>query len=1134
MGAIESTMRWTPYGPAASTAHRRTKPPSDSPVSPGNSTCNLSPPSHDGYDANFAEDDDDFHHPADHHHHNHAVAGGVLMGVDAPPLYDACLVGRWDRVLAICGIDDPESPRADDSHDSEAVTEPTCLSSEGGGGFGWDDGDKARRDDEEEEEEEEDNVNENRVRRNGGRGAALQTCYADRRRNTPLHLACRRQPPPNVIKALLNHSPCEAVAARTADGLTPLHFAAYCGAGSEVVSLLVDRMRSDAAVGRAMRLTTGRDEEGQDGDENGVSDRWRAPSDDSLGHLQQSLPPTRLLDRRRRTPLHCACTGFRTPTRPAIVRKLLSVDPASATLPDERGRTPLSLLFDDYAEEVMEALEDDVTPEMARRRIDKGGELYECWKMLRVLLQAAYLGSVSEEDTDEDTDDKKTDVGASNVTVGLVGIPQDRPISSQIASHHSRSFKEVNVMDMYDQQKFSMVHAAAAVWECPPPLAKLVLKCLCGNKQSNATGDFCSAKDKKGNEDDTSEWDPNTDDPTETVEDSSDLYDPIRTPDEENMRLPLHIAVCARPQDRSGVRIKHWLSSSEASCMTRTMTAVSSLRRPSVNSIAGASSGVSVSSSLATRPGIHRQHRVYNPRFGRSRSRDGMAAFATFPQQDSFGSSHGSSRHPNSVARSGSSVSIIGGEESFLQHTMVRDVLALYTAGAAVVDNRTGKLPIVLAIENGKSWETAVGPLLDAFPKPFAGGGDGGMALPDDSKESVNHRNALLAALLSALVGPEAFVREEAIRTAGKLAKWGGVWGMADGLDMIISQWIDKAVNNSVGNAPSSPEGIIVGPGATASVDRVKTLTALLSGVAELLCNSRAGAVSDRVARQCLDVGREFLFSKDSNVREASARVVGAALDAAGDSDDASTVMREVVLNICNEESSLCSVSTANRGRDEDAIVKHGKLLACTSILSIKHGSIIMANQEICDAVINLIRRRVKDKNTVVRAAAYRAVGPVIGKSPCPADPKIAMTTSTLALKELRSDILKGTRATEQVEVQLALARGLISASKIHPSVFLCKAGMPIMDAALMLAMSTSTARPNVQKAFQIFLWVALQISRDDDYMSNDDCSRSDRMSGGLEKYIELAEGDNGGIMMTFVTRTLQKMENVDEQFLVL
>ena len=70
-----------------------------------------------------------------------------------------------------------------------------------------------------------------------------------------------------------------------------------------------------------------------------------------------------------------------------------------------------------------------------------------------------------------------------------------------------------------------------------------------------------------------------------------------------------------------------------------------------------------------------------------------------------------------------------------------------------------------------------------------------------------------------------------------------------------------------------------------------------------------------------------------------------------------------------------------------------------------------------------------KDRNTVVRAAAYRAVGPIIGKSPSPADPKVAMTTTTLAVKDLRSDILKGTRATEQIEVQLALARGLISVS---------------------------------------------------------------------------------------------------------
>lgn len=378
----------------------------------------------------------------------------------------------------------------------------------------------------------------------------------------------------------------------------------------------------------------------------------------------------------------------------------------------------------------MEALEEDVTREMAVRRTERGGELYECWKMLRVLLRAAYLGRVGEDEDENETSGEGTESGshgemhAATTTTNsnvrrLVDIPQDRPMSMNLNS----SPAEVNVMEVYDAKKFSMVHAAASVWECPPPLAKLVLKCLCG-KRHNSTGDFRKLQESYSNEDgEYSKWDPNA---TTSAENSS--YDPIRTPDEENMRLPLHIAVCACPQDRSDAKVKHWLSSSEVNSVTRGMI----VRRPSNQSLAGgASSGASVTSSLATRPGIHRQPQVYNPRFGRSRSRDGMRAFTTFPNQNSFGSSHGSHHDENSMAHTaGSSVSMMGGEESFLQHTMVRDVLALYPAGAAVVDTRTGKLPIVLAVENGKSW-AAVGPLLDAFPKPFAGDGDGGMALPD-------------------------------------------------------------------------------------------------------------------------------------------------------------------------------------------------------------------------------------------------------------------------------------------------------------------------------------------------------------------------------------------------------------------
>lgn len=43
----------------------------------------------------------------------------------------------------------------------------------------------------------------------------------------------------------------------------------------------------------------------------------------------------------------------------------------------------------------------------------------------------------------------------------------------------------------------------------------------------------------------------------------NETVDLIRQPDPETMRLPLHIAVCARPQAREGysARLKVWLSS---------------------------------------------------------------------------------------------------------------------------------------------------------------------------------------------------------------------------------------------------------------------------------------------------------------------------------------------------------------------------------------------------------------------------------------------------------------------------------------------------------------------------------------------------------------------------------------------
>ena len=144
-----------------------------------------------------------------------------------------------------------------------------------------------------------------------------EAMYTDRCRNTPLHLACRRQPSAEVVTSLLLADPM-AFQRNTIDGLTPLHFAAYCGAKTDVVEILIQE-----------------------------------------GKQQQQHP---LTDCRGRTPLHCACAGFRTSHRPAVVRLLLEAHPGSANLPDERNRTPFTLMMEDYAEEVEEALLPSISP----------------------------------------------------------------------------------------------------------------------------------------------------------------------------------------------------------------------------------------------------------------------------------------------------------------------------------------------------------------------------------------------------------------------------------------------------------------------------------------------------------------------------------------------------------------------------------------------------------------------------------------------------------------------------------------------------------------------------------------------------------------------------------------------------
>jgi len=177
--------------------------------------------------------------------------------------------------------------------------------------------------------------------------------WIDRCGNTALHLACRKQPPTEVIFALLRA--CQRTnSMQTINGMTPLHFACYCGASSDVVQVLIEANRDVVSTE----------------------------------------------DQRGRTPLHCACTGIKTPDINTVVRELLQVNPDLCYAVDTSGRSPLFLILDDYADAIEEQIH-IVTSDNSSENLSINNEANKIteehlldldgrWTSVTLLLKAAY------------------------------------------------------------------------------------------------------------------------------------------------------------------------------------------------------------------------------------------------------------------------------------------------------------------------------------------------------------------------------------------------------------------------------------------------------------------------------------------------------------------------------------------------------------------------------------------------------------------------------------------------------------------------------------------------------------------------------------------------------------------------
>jgi len=157
--------------------------------------------------------------------------------------------------------------------------------------------------------------------------------------NTALHLACSKKPPLEAVVALLREFK-QAAMMQTTTGMTPLHYACFCGASSQVIKLLIETCTKSVSI---------RDKYG-------------------------------------RTPLHCACCGQNTSFQ--IFNQLLETNPSFCCSSDSSGRTPLSLILDDYADAIEEQFKSNKVSQEQLKQLD------QLWQCVTLFLKTAHYGSV--------------------------------------------------------------------------------------------------------------------------------------------------------------------------------------------------------------------------------------------------------------------------------------------------------------------------------------------------------------------------------------------------------------------------------------------------------------------------------------------------------------------------------------------------------------------------------------------------------------------------------------------------------------------------------------------------------------------------------------------------------------------
>jgi hypothetical protein len=196
-----------------------------------------------------------------------------------------------------------------------------------------------------------------------------------------------------------------------------------------------------------------------------------------------------------------------------------------------------------------------------------------------------------------------------------------------------------------------------------------------------------------------------------------------------------------------------------------------------------------------------------------------------------------------------------------------------------------------------------------------------------------------------------------------------------------------------------------------------------------------------------LDASKELLGHADEAVREAAAKVMGAALDILG-ADTTAEVCQNNLLN----------------GGDESGEVRHGKACAIRRIFSASVSKDL--DEGLSSELRNIAIQFTKDDKTAVKDAGFIAVGATIGRAKDPAS----------SLRKVQSELLAVMGdSKERMETLQAIARGLCLALQLaevenRVDYF----GLEMLNGCLKLAMSGAQ---RVQFAFNDVLYLAMDVA---------------------------------------------------------